>query len=167
MLRRCPSGEFVTGIAANGDIICAPAVSETPSLSLLAYYPLDGNVLDSSGHAYNGTIGGTAAYAAGHTGTAFSFNGATYISTTLDIDSSIQPQLTMGAWVRPSGAFYGQVMTHDDQGFDRSLIYYNGDWRAYDGPGGGSVHTGLLTATGGWQFIAVVYDQDRQTVMLY
>ena len=47
------------------------------------------------------------------------------------------------------------------------MIYYNGDWRAYDGIDGGSVHTGMIPATGDWQFVAVVYDQDEQTVTMY
>jgi hypothetical protein len=141
---------------------------EAHASNLLAYYPLDGDALDASGNGYNGTVSGTEVYDAGHTGQAFSFNGSTFISTLLDINASVQPQLTMGAWVRPSpGTFYGQLMTHDDQGFDRSLIHYGTDWRAYDGSDGGSVHTGPIPATDDWQFVAVVYDQDQQTVLLY
>ena len=86
------------------------------TISLLAYYPLDGDVLDASGNAKHGSVGGSEAYAAGHTGQAFSFDGATFISTALDINASVEPQLTMGAWVLPIGSFYGQVLTHDDQG---------------------------------------------------
>ncbi|MBI4849692.1 MAG: hypothetical protein HY808_14175 [Nitrospirae bacterium] len=83
-----------------------------PAIKLLAYYPLGGSVLDSSGNNYNGTVGGTAAYGVGYKDQAFSFNGATYISTLLNIDVSVQPQMTLGDCVRPSGFFYGQVITH-------------------------------------------------------
>lgn len=145
--------------------------TSSSAISLLAYYPLDGNVLDASGNAYNGSVGGTETYAVGYSGQAFSFNGATYISTALDIDVSVQPQLTMGAWIYPVGSFDGQVLTHDDQGFDRSLLYSSRFLNppalvAYDGRDGGS-NWFTVPAGSGWQFVAVVYDQGKETVTLF
>lgn len=163
----CPADQFVTGFDAVGNIACAGL----PSNTLLAYYTFEGNVLDASGNGYDGTVGGAEAYGTGHSGQAFSFNGATYISTTLDIDVSVQPQLTMGAWIYPIGIFDGQILTHDDQGFDRSLLYSSAYLNppaliAYDGRDGGSTWFTVPAGTG-WQFVAVVYDQDKQTVTLY
>ncbi len=144
---------------------------EPSSAALLAYYPLDGNVQDESGNTYDGTVGGTETYGAGHSGQAFSFDGTTNISTALDIDVSVEPQLTMGAWVYPVGSFTGMVLTHDDQGFDRSFLYSSDflnppGWIAFDGRDGGSNWFSMPAGTG-WQFVAVVYDQDKQTVTLF
>ena len=173
--KACQDGLFVKGFTTAADLICgAPSGATAAPVSLLAYYPLDGNVLDASGNGYDGSVGvgGVEQYASGHDGQAFSFNGSTFVSTLLDIDVSVEPKLTMGAWILSANLLAGSsVMSHDDQGFDRSILHYNNWWLAYDGYGAGDLQTccwtGPINGTPGWQFVAVVYDQDAQTSMLY
>jgi hypothetical protein len=179
--KSCPEGSFVKGSTSVGELICGTPDAgggAADPVSLLAYYPFDGDVQDATGNGNDGSVTGAEQYTSGHDGqpgSAFLFNGSTFISTPLDIDKSVAPKLTMGGWMLANGVF-ASVMTHDDQQYDRSIIisgYWpsqnilENSWIAYDGPDNG-VYTGPITATmGQWQFVAVVYDEDAQTSMLY
>jgi hypothetical protein len=177
--KSCPEGSFVKGSTSVGELICGtPDVGRGAAdpVSLLAYYPFDGNVSDASGNGYDGSVTGAEQYTSGHDGSpgaAFSFNGSTFISTQLDIDVSAEPKLTMGGWMWSSGTLFN-VMTNDDGSFDRSILFLYDEWLAYDGYESGTCGdnweycwTGPIDSTGGWEFVAVVYDQDAQSSMLY
>lgn len=132
---------------------------------LIAYYSFDGEPA-----AY--TVYGATQVDGGYNGTkAYSFNGTSdYIYADININPSVRPQLTMGAWVvATSGTPIRQVISHDDGGYDRSLgIDSRGGgtgWSAFSGNGAvlGSVPVGLDQ----WTFVAVVYDQAAGSVLLY
>jgi len=76
----------------------------------------------------------------------------------------------MGAWVCP--AFNDSIrplLTHDDGGYDRQVgLDTRGGgtgWSAFCGPTG-HVLGAVPAVLGKWTFVAVVYDQDAQTVKL-
>ncbi|WP_298221959.1 LamG domain-containing protein, partial [Acidocella sp.] len=74
----------------------APTVLETPSAGLVSWWPGNGTANDFMG-VNNGTLQGTATFAAGHAGQAFSLNGSGLVSvpdsTTLHIS-----QFSISAW---------------------------------------------------------------------
>jgi len=138
--------------------------------TLIAYYPFEGNANDMSGNGYNGTVYG-ASLTTGYYGQAYHFDGSNdYISAAVDINPNNYSQLTMGAWVKAdSGIGASAIISHDKGGFDRTIgikEWNNGglSWQAFSGSG--QFLTGSSVTTD-WTFIAVVYDQDKSSVMLY
>jgi hypothetical protein len=63
----------------------------------VALYQLNGNALDSSTNAYNGTWSGTEAYGTGVFGQAASLNGSSFINTPNNISTNLQ--FTVSMWV--------------------------------------------------------------------
>ena len=73
---------------------------EGPSTEgLLAYYALEGDVLDSSGNGFNGTIVGDPIYVDGAIGMGMDFNGDDYIDCGNDEVFSVTDYLTVALWV--------------------------------------------------------------------
>jgi hypothetical protein len=75
---------------------------------LIAWYKSAGNANDASGHGYNGTWGGTAAYTTNRDGVAnrsFSFDGVAYIDTGLTCDAAkFAYGFTVNFWALAQGA---------------------------------------------------------------
>ena len=139
---------------------------------LLALYTFEGNSQDVSGHGRNGTVSGATLTSQGYQGSAYTFNGSSdYIGVPLNINPSVLPKLTMGAWVNAtSNSPVRQIISHDNGGYDRGIgIDYRGggnpsNWSAFTGSG---VLGGSPVVTNQWVFVAVVYDQAARTETLY
>lgn len=144
---------------------------------LVAYYPFSGNADDESGNGHHGTVYGAALTEDifREPNSAYSFDGTSdYISIPVDINPELMPQLTMTAWARadndpPKSWPVMQVISHDNGGYDRSFgIDFRGGgagWSAFSGSGG--VLGYHPVEIGKWVFLAVVYDQDAETVTLH
>jgi hypothetical protein len=147
------------------------ACRSTAQASLLAYYPFQGSAQDTTGHGYNGTIVGNTSLAAGYYGQGYYFDGSgDYISLPLNINPSVYPQLTMGAWVKAAnGSPVRQVISHDNGSFDRSLgIDSRGGgtgWSAFSGSGAVLGYSPITL--GQWTFVAATYNQATSQVALY
>ncbi len=159
------------------------AIPNYSHADLIAYYNFEGNANDVSGNGYDGTVhGATTVTGRSGAGQAYSFDGTNdYIKISLSINPADYPQLTMGAWVKADAANLlsnsnqrHQVLSHDNGGYDRTLgIDYRGHnannpgpgWSAFSGSG--AVLGDFAVNTDAWEFIAVVYDQAAETVMLY
>ncbi len=143
----------------------------TSSASLIAYFPFDGNAKDTTGNGHDGTVYGALLTSEGYKGSAYQFDGTDdYIYVPLNINPSTMMSLTMGAWVKASNASpIRQIISHDNGGYDRSLgIDYRGGstgWSAFSGTGG--VLGAFPVTIEQWTFVAVVYDESSQNVMLY
>jgi hypothetical protein len=76
----------------------APIILNTPYTGLVSWWPGNGNASDFMGVS-SGTLNGAATYAAGHSGQAFSFGGATgdYLSIP-DADPFHTSQFSISAW---------------------------------------------------------------------
>jgi len=152
-------------------IIFIIALSATSYSSLIAYFPFDGNANDATGNGYDGTVRGATLTSDGYARSAYLFDGTDdYIEVPLNINPSNLPSLTMGAWVNASKTSpIRQIISHDDGNYDRSLgIDSRGGstgWSAFSGSG--RVLGAFPAHTGKWTFVAVAYDQNAQTVMLY
>ncbi|MBW1799199.1 MAG: LamG domain-containing protein [Deltaproteobacteria bacterium] len=153
---------------------------EAVHAGLIAYYDFEGDANDSSGNGYNGSVHEAVLTSAGYYGQAFSFDGSNdYISVNLNINPSIMPKLTMGAWVKAfSENPIRQVISHDNGGYDRSLgidhrgntsfpnpPYDTSGWSAFSD--GSSVLGHFDVTLSEWTFVAAVYDQTQKDVMLY
>jgi len=135
--------------------------------NLIAYYSFnDGTASDYTGN-FDGTVYGATVTNSGYSGKAFQFYDD-YIQLPLNINPSVYPQLTMGAWVKVDDASpIRQVLSQDDGVYDRSLgIDWRGGggWATFKGDG---VLAGIPVTMGAWTFVATAYDQDAQNVMLY
>lgn len=122
----------------------------------------------------------------GFQGGAYSFSGQQRLLAPLNIDPSVFPQLTMGAWVKTASLDSGlrKILGQEDGGFDRCIGL---DTRTE--PAGGSLADGTLRycaytgdlglgptqgdpppvpqSTNDWSFVAAFYDQANEVVSLF
>ena len=144
--------------------------------NLLAFYAFEGNANDTSGNGNHGVLNGPNPTPNGIQGGAYDFDGVNdYISFPININASMHPKLTMGAWVNTDTfAPIQTVLSHDNGAFDRSLVIdFRGSidpttWSAFRGVTGTGVHSsGKVPFPGVWYFLAVTYDQTLNNMTLY
>src|SRR5262245_7271924 len=73
---------------------------------LVAYYPLDGDVLDASGNGHNGVNTGVS-FQPAHSGQGAFFDGDSGHHVRVDDFPEIRSNLTVTAWFRPQNLFSG------------------------------------------------------------
>ncbi len=144
---------------------CSPSVQ-----GLIAYYPFDGNARDASGNKYHGIVYGAQLTAdqSGNENQAYYFDGNAAIELPFSINPSTYPELTITAWARLDTlkGFTGYLVSHDDGGYDRSMLFNDprGGWFAFTG----SPKTiGPIPASKAWAFLAVTYNQETNEVTFY
>ncbi len=133
---------------------------------LVGFYPFDGNTKDASGNG-NDAVAYGARLVPGVIGQAYEFDGSSdYIDTPININPDVAPELTMMAWVYPhrtggDDVFLGrrQIFSHDDGGFDRSLLMQNQYWTVFYG--GGYWVTWVPVDVRAWQHVAMVIEPDQ------
>jgi hypothetical protein len=144
--------------------------AEASLTHLLHFYGFDGNSNDEVGTA-NGILNGGVGLTTGYQGQAYNFDGADdYVSIDVDINPTLYPWLTMGAWVQTDSLSPQTVMSHDNVDFDRSIVIDTRGgggikWSAFAGTS--QVLAGAPVVTGTWVFLAVVYNQASQTTTIY
>lgn len=154
----------VLGLVA---LVAGPAAA-----GVIGFFPFEGTANDASGNGHNGVLSTPApVYVAGYEGLALQFGidgNSTYVTVPININPSVYPQFTMGAWVyvgpeAVSDVQIRGILSHDDGGYDRHLGI---DTRC--GPvspcygvfnGSGIYDASLPVASGEWVFLAVAYDQ--------
>ncbi len=145
-------------------------VDEVSAAGLLAMYTFEGDARDVTGSGRDGTVSG-ASIDAGYEGNGFRFDGINdFIDIPVNINASLHPRLTMGAWVKVDNATpIRQVLSQTDGCFDRSfgIDSRGGDsgWSAFSGTG--EVLGAQPVVVGQWTFIAAVYDQNASLVTFY
>jgi Protein of unknown function (DUF1553)/Protein of unknown function (DUF1549)/Concanavalin A-like lectin/glucanases superfamily/Planctomycete cytochrome C len=103
------------------------ALSETPRAGLLAWYELDGNLSDITGHYRHGSVlKGDPSYAAGMIGNSAEFDGQTQVTFgPFDIESA--KPFSIALWIAPGGARRNPLLTEltpDGGGFEIYLDDY-------------------------------------------
>ena len=104
---------------------------------------------------------------------AYAFDGSQRLVAEIDINVDVIPELTLGAWVKPSNLDPARkkVIGHDGGGWDRTigLDNRNGVFRytAFVGNRRPVVDTPGPVNTNDWTFLAVVYDQPNGEVTVY
>jgi hypothetical protein len=105
---------------------------------------------------------------------AFEFDGSQRLVADIDINVSEIPELTIGAWVKPTDIdpALKKIMGHDNGGWDRTIgldTRDNGEFRytSFIGNGRPVLDTPAPENTEDWTFIAVAYDQPNNEVTVY
>lgn len=160
---------------------CNEGAPGQPPNSLLALYTFDsGSAIDVI-PASNRTcaVGGTPQFSLpGFEGLGMSLNGTSALVADVLLGPAARPQLTMGGWVYLYAGQDRATLLSQNVGTDnlyRTLaIDSRGGglgWSAFAGAGGGVDGSGVLgfipVVASQWQFVSVVYDADKQSVMLY
>jgi serine/threonine protein kinase len=140
-----------------------PATIAGPEL--VAFYDFnDGTATDSSGRGNHGTLSSNppSFTSQGYQGGALSFGAQqkNLVTIPVDINPSVMPQITMGGWFNSNSANVTQpLLSHDDNGFDRTLtVDKRGGgfgWKAFTGSG---VFGGAPVVPGQWTFVAMRQD---------
>ena len=126
--------------------------------------------LDTSGNNQNATNNGAVFDASGYEGGAASFNGSSsFLSVSTNVNPSVLPQLTWGAWVKPNSTTgIRAVLSADNGGFDRTINIDSraaGNWGAFTGTG--VFNSGVNPSTTDWTFLAAVYDESSDSLTYY
>lgn len=136
------------------------------------YFAFEGNADDSIG-SVSGQFIGSPTLVSGYSGQGYFFNGSTdAISANININPSVLPELTIGAWVNPSSvSAVRQIISQDNGGFDRGIAL---DFRGSTGPStgyvafyGGNVLGNLAAPVDTWAFVAASYSVASNTTLLY
>ena len=125
-------------------------------MSLIAWYPLNGDTLDYSGNGYNASNSGATIDANGKIGKCYNFNGSSSRISTVVKPNTIQLSITM--WVKSNDVSSAKMFLSSGQspvsGARLYLSHYNGKWDMglyADGWGNGTV-----SATTNWTFITLI-----------
>ncbi len=151
--------------------------------TVVAFYPFDDPVnplRDVSGHGKNLTqvAGAVPTFDAsgGFEGGTFHFSGTQRLISPVDINPTVLPKLTMGAWVKTASLANGlrDVMGADNGGYDRCIGLDNrpgGTPFRYTTWRGGSNQplegTPSPISTNDWTFLAVSYDEAVHALTMY
>lgn len=157
-----------------GSVPSCRSESVMPSANtLMALYTFDdgtiqdGNAQDVSvGNNRTCTGAGTPQFvSAGFDGDGLELNGSSWLWADVPIRPIGHPKLTMGAWVKlPSVGPSSFLLSHDNGGWDRAVGIGPAGWTAFTGTG---VTEYLPITPQDWQFVAVVFDDITDDIVLY
>lgn len=160
-------------------LVSADAASALSTAGLLGYYDFESSdAADSSGEGNDGVVGSAVTFTAPGGGVDGGVAMRTaridgrgrsdgFVNLPIDVNASVLPEVTFGAWVNPASGGNGKVFSHDNGGFDRTLgIDTRGGglgWSAFTGSGvlGSSPAPFALDE---WTFIAASYDGTNVTL---
>ena len=136
-------------------------LNTTASAALIAYYPLNGNLNDASGHGNTGTGASGVAYAVG--GGIVSDGVSTNEYFTSPVNPNSYSQITFGAWVEANPAVSNptrEIITADQGGYNRTIDIDNrGTGNGYSAfTGSGVIGGSILPSNGSFDFVAATYN---------
>lgn len=149
------------------------ATSGLSADGLIAYYPFNGNAEDASGNDFHAQVNGAKLTEdiAGNANAAYQFDGkSSVILAPVNINPDVAPNLTMVAWARADSDHpIQQLLTHDSAGYCRSLVIdHRGGgvgWSAFCGSG--DVLGYEPVTSGKWNFLAVIYEEEKKMVTMF
>jgi hypothetical protein len=154
--------------------VVTPVDPGTAGLSAL--YAMDGNVQDSSGKNYNGTLNGDASYEAGYAGQALVFNGINaYVDLPIGTLLSSLSDITIATWVNSSGTG-GDWQRVWDFGTGNTNYMYLASHQTATGPMTFGIRTTAVAETrvvaparlpAGWHHVAIAINSATMTADLY
>lgn len=174
---------FLIVLATAGACAClvlgsAPALGQwggAPwgSQSCNAYFTFDGNLADTGGNGYDGTMIGkkgvlaTPQFSDGKFGQALQLTGDSAMRAFVDLHFDTCPQVTITAWVQYSGEVSG-TKNIVSTGFGNGPgIRSVGSSLNLSGTANGIWQTNGIRQGAGWMFVAGVYDYEAGTYTLY
>lgn len=165
--------EALTDVLGSGPSCPSESVIP-PANTLMALYTFDngtihnGNAQDVSvGNNRTCTGAGNPQFVSsgGFEGGALELDGSSWLWADVPIRPIGHPMLTMGAWVKlPSMGPSSFLLSHDNGSYDRAVGIGPAGWTAFTGTG---VTEYLSIVPQVWQFVAVVYDDATDEVVLY
>ncbi len=134
----------------------APDPPDVDVGDMVAYYPFDGNANDQSGHRRNARLVG-GSFVSGRLGQCLLIDAAgERVETPLNINPHVLPEMSVSVWVRPQSIDgRRQVFSHDDGGFDRSLLMDNGKWTVFTG--GNRLRFDVDVRADSWRHLVVIF----------
>jgi hypothetical protein len=158
-------------VCLSGFLFCLTLSAQTPDISLVAYYPFDGNANDHSLNNNNGTVNGATLTTGrfGHLNSAYHFDGAaSFIDIGNDPTLKMDLEVTIATWINidlpltGGSGFYNVISDH-------SPTYNNGKIFRFQannlefllGPEGSlEANYTFPDSASGWHHIANTYDGD-------
>jgi len=140
--------------------------------SLIGLYQFEDSAnmgADASGRNNNAVSSNVTYSVDGYQGGAASLNGSAYLKSYIDVSVSALPQLTWGAWVKPSStSSIKTVISSDNGGYDRAINIDNRGGSTWSVFTGSNVQgSGVTPSTSSWTFLAAVYDQATASMTFY
>lgn len=163
------------GMALVFALACAPFQAQADLLGFYSFDDPSAPFADTSGQGndlQSASVDPTYVDTGGIQGGAFFFDGTQRLISPIDIDASVYPELTMGAWVKTATLSSGlrKIIGQDNGGWDRviGLDDRNAAFRysAFDGTGP-IIGTPSPVSTNDWTFIAVAYDAPNSQMTFY
>ena len=143
---------------------------------LVVLYKMDGNVQDSSGKNYHGTLNGDSGYDAGYAGQALNFNGtSTYVDLPIGPLMPTLTNVTVASHVNFSGGT-GSWQRVFDFGTDTTAYMFLSPRQSTSGGMRFAIRTAAIEEQGvnspaaistGWHHMAVTIDSATMTIRLY
>lgn len=94
-------GGATAGTGGGGDTACQPGIED----GLVAHFPFDGDVSDTSGNMHHGTAIGNVAFGAGRHGSAAFFNDpSAMVSVPDDAQLDTDDAFTISVWIKQTGS---------------------------------------------------------------
>ena len=128
----------IRGLALAAGLCVGWAVAAGQTLAIFTFD--DGTAKDLSGNNVTTSLLGAPIFGAGYEGGGITTNGQSAVRVNLNINPSVQAQLTMGGWVRATTvSSVRHFLSHDNGGYDRDVcIDTRGGglgWSAFRGNG--------------------------------
>lgn len=139
-----------------------------------AYFPLDGNLGDSSGSGIAGQMIGkggvlaTPQFVDGKSGQALKLDGTSAMRALVDLHFDACPQVTLTAWVMIDGRLPGSSQNIVSTGGGSGPGFrMSGSNLILNGTNNGLMKSGVMRENAGWMFIAGVYDYGSGSYTLH
>jgi len=138
-------------------------VVEAGDASLIGWWTLDGDTLDSSGFENHGTPGGDPTFIAGQFGEALDFDGNDYLTMDGVADDFTNDDVTMTAWIKTTATGEGDWFSNNAVSEQYLLCILGGDVLFYEG--GWKPSAGVTVNDDEWHHIAA--PRENMDVKLY
>ncbi|MFZ2784394.1 MAG: LamG-like jellyroll fold domain-containing protein [Sediminibacterium sp.] len=161
------SQQYADLLAKLNEILAQLTVTSTTlSNGLIAYYPFNGNLRDSSGNANNGTMVGTMPYGSDHrnnSGSSLVLGAGRVTTNTSMFNFQYGESFSLSFWVLDNGSSSGRLISTENlEGNFRIASYGNGIY-AYNYGSGPYLYDTLKLNT--WVHISFVYS--NRSITLY
>jgi hypothetical protein len=149
----------------NKILIQLAVTQNTLSIGLVAYYPFNGNLKDSSGNNNNGTMVGTMGYGTDHNnkGVSSLFLGSGRVTTnTTMFNFQYGDSFSLSFWVLDNGSASGRLISTENPEGNFRIASYGGGIYAFNYGSGPYLYDTLKSNT--WTHISFVYSNRNMTL---
>lgn len=138
--------------------------------SPVVYFSLDNDTTDSSGNENNGTVVGTSLFSAGQIGSAFTFDGNTFIDVASSSGLDLGENYSISLWANPANLPTWQCLVErGESSTNRMGLWLNNSSITFEtsNNGGNWWTTSAIISLDQWQHIVAVHDGSTDTESIY